>query len=45
LARFPKAKTLDQFDFNFQPGVDEKNIRDLVGLRFTDDTETIIFTG
>lgn len=45
LARFPKAKTLDQFDFNFQSGVDEKKIRDLAGLRFIEETETIIFTG
>jgi DNA replication protein DnaC len=45
LAHFPKAKTLDQFDFSFQPGIDEKKIRDLASLRFIEETETLIFTG
>jgi DNA replication protein DnaC len=45
LAHFPKAKTLDQFDFSFQPGIDEKKIRDLASLRFIEEAETIIFTG
>ena len=34
LARFPFLKTLDQFDFGFQPSVDERVVRDLATLRF-----------
>jgi len=45
LAHFPKAKTLDQFDFSFQPGIDEKKIRDLANMRFIEEAETLIFTG
>lgn len=45
LAHFPVAKTLEQFDFSFQPGIDEKKIRDLTTLRFVEEAETIIFTG
>ncbi len=34
LAHFPWLKTLEQFDFSLQPGVDEKQIRELATLRF-----------
>nr|WP_263576144.1 ATP-binding protein [Paenibacillus terricola] len=33
LAHLPFRKTLDQFDFDFQPSVDERRIRDLSTLR------------
>ena len=45
LAHFPKAKTLDQFDFSFQPGIDERKIRELASLRFIEEAESLIFTG
>jgi DNA replication protein DnaC len=32
LARFPWIKTLDQFDFDFQPSLDRKVVRELAGL-------------
>ena len=45
LARFPWAKTLDQFDFDFQPSVDEKKIRELATLRFVEQADVVLFTG
>lgn len=31
-ARFPWVKTLDQFDFDFQPSLDRRQVRELAGL-------------
>ena len=31
LARFPWLKTLEQFDFDFQPSLDRRQVRELVG--------------
>lgn len=45
MAHFPWVKTLDQFDFAFQPGVDEKRIRDLATMRFVEEGGVIIFSG
>ncbi len=45
LAHFPCVKTLDQFDFDFQPGVDEKKIRELATLRFVEQAGVVLFTG
>lgn len=45
LAHFPWVKTLEQFDFDFQPTVDEKKLRELASLRFIEGAETILFTG
>src|ERR671922_2048357 len=33
-AHFPARRTLDEFDFDFQPSVDRKLIEDLASLRF-----------
>lgn len=33
-ARLPWVKTLEQFDFSFQPGIDRKVVRELAGLAF-----------
>ncbi|MFP1497619.1 IS21-like element helper ATPase IstB [Escherichia coli] len=35
-ARFPWVKTLEQFDFGFQPGIDRKVVRELAGLALVD---------
>nr|WEG97256.1 hypothetical protein MNFJLIIH_00014 [Escherichia coli] len=35
-ARLPWVKTLEQFDFTFQPGIDRKVVRELAGLAFID---------
>ena len=45
LARFPWLKTLDQFEFEFQPSIDRKVIRELAGLSFIDRTENVILLG
>jgi DNA replication protein DnaC len=45
LARFPFQKTLDEFDFAFQPSVNERQIRDLASLRFVASAENILFLG
>jgi DNA replication protein DnaC len=45
LAHFPWVRTLDQFDFAFQPGVDEKKIRELATLRFVERADVVLFTG
>lgn len=45
LARFPFFKTLDEFDFAFQPSVNERQIRDLATLRFAAHADNILFLG
>lgn len=44
-ARLPFFKTLDQFDFAFQPSVNERQLRDLASLRFIPNAENILFLG
>lgn len=44
-ARFPFHKTLDEFDFAFQPSVNERQIRDLATMRFMAQAENILFLG
>ena len=44
-ARFPFIKTLEEFDFSFQPKIDEKLIRELANLNFLDKAENILFIG
>jgi DNA replication protein DnaC len=45
LARFPWVKTLDQFDFEFQPSIDRKMIRELAGLSFVERTDNVVLLG
>lgn len=33
-ARFPWVKTLDQYEYEFQPSVDRRQVRELAGLKF-----------
>jgi DNA replication protein DnaC len=44
-ARFPVVKTLEQFDFTFQPSIDRKVIRELSGLSFIDRAENVVLLG
>lgn len=44
-ARFPYLKTLEQFDFNFQPTLSRQKIADLATLRFIENHENILFLG
>ena len=45
MAHLPYRKTLDQFDFAFQPSIEERRIRDLATLRFVEHQENLIFLG
>jgi len=42
MARFPYLKTLEAFDFSFQPSIDRKKIQELATGRFIDHAETVI---
>ncbi len=44
LARFPFVKTLEQFDFSFQPALNEAQIRELAMARFVAHGENILST-
>lgn len=44
-ARLPWVKTIDQFDFTFQPSIDRKVIRELAGLAFAERAENVILLG
>jgi DNA replication protein DnaC len=45
LAHFPFIKTLDQFDFAFQPAVNERQIRELATVRFVANGENLLLLG
>jgi DNA replication protein DnaC len=44
-ARFPYRRTIEEFDFSFQPSVDRKLVEDLASLRFIDEHRPIVFLG
>lgn len=44
-ARFPFLKTLEEFDFNFQPALNQKEIAKLGSLEFIDKKENLLFLG
>jgi DNA replication protein DnaC len=45
LARLPYIKTIEQFDFSFQPSIDKKVVRELAGLSFVERCENVILLG
>ena len=45
LAHFPARRTLDEFDFDFQPSVDPKLVQDLASLRFVAEGRPILLLG
>ena len=45
LSCLPHRKTLAEFDFSFQPGIDERQIRELATLSFIHRQENIILLG
>ena len=45
LSRLPSRKTLDEFDFDFQPSIDKKLIENLSTLYFVERKENILFLG
>ena len=44
-AGFPFLKTLEDFDFSFQPTINKEQIMDFKNLRFMENKENIIFVG
>lgn len=45
LARLPHKKTLQEFDFTFQPSIDEKLIKELATMAFVHRAENLILLG
>ena len=45
LAHLPFLKNFDQFDFTFQPSIDERQIRELRTLRFVHEASNVILLG
>lgn len=44
-ARFPWLKTLEQFDFAFQPSLDRQQVRELAGLSFIERAQNVVVLG
>lgn len=44
-ARLPVRKTLDAFDFSFQPSLSERHLRELAGLSFLQTATNVVFLG
>ena len=44
-ARLPWLKTLEQFDFSFQPSIDRKVVRELSTLGFAERAENVVLLG
>ncbi len=45
IANYPFIKTLDDFDFDFQPNLNKKEILELSSLGFVESKENIVFIG
>lgn len=45
LAHLPFQRTLDQFDFRFQPSIDKRQIKELATLTFVSEAANILFLG
>jgi DNA replication protein DnaC len=45
VAGFPQLKGLEEFDFSYQPKINEKLIRELASLQFMDQAKNILFIG
>lgn len=44
-ARFPYIRTLEQFDFNFQPSIDKKVVIELGNLQFIEERSNVLILG
>lgn len=44
-ARFPMLRTLEAFDFSFQPGLSAARVRELANLSFVDQAANVLFVG
>ena len=45
ISNFPHLKTLVDFEFSFQPQINEMQIKDLASLGFMEQAENIVFLG
>jgi len=45
IAGFPKVKRLEEFDFSYQPQINEKLIRELASLSFLEEAKNVLFVG
>jgi DNA replication protein DnaC len=45
MSGFPFKKTLDSFDFSFQPSIDKEQIMELATMRFVENKENVVFLG
>ena len=45
ISNFPYRKTIDDFDFNYQPSINKSMILDLRSLRFLETFDNILFIG
>lgn len=44
-AKFPEIKTIESFDFSFQPGIDKEKLISLLDFEFIKRAENILFLG
>src|SRR5262249_44902327 len=45
MARFPSRKTLESFDFGFQPAVDRKKLQEVATSGFIEHGDNVVFLG
>ena len=45
IAHFPTVRTLEEFDFKFQPSVDQKLVRELATARYATQGENVLIFG
>lgn len=45
LARFPWLKTLEQYDFDFQPSLDRRQVKELATARFVELAHNVVILG
>lgn len=45
LAHLPFQRTLEQFDFSFQPSIDQRQVRELATMAFVHDAANVILLG
>ena len=45
LAHLPYVKTFEQFDFGFQPSIDERQVLELRTLRFVPEASNVVLLG
>jgi len=44
-SHFPWLKTLEQFDFDFQPSLDRRQVRELAGMSFVGRAHNVVILG